>query len=334
VFAEAQWLYASHGISVFPVTENKKPAVRGYLNVGLNYSRELADRFPEHQAFGFATNSRNGITILDVDTTDENVLADALNRHGRTPLIARTASGKYHAYYKHSGEKRRIRPWPGRDIDLLGTGGMAVAVPSVVGAGEYEFIEGCLHLIPELPVLQNLDLSPAHDSSTGTRNRDLFRHCMKQARHCDSLEALLDVAETFNGELVEPLDSQEVSKVAASAWHYEETGTNYVGVHGAFFATNEAVDLITTDQDAFVMVAFLRASNRPDDVFMVANGLAERLGWTPKRVAAARTRLIDSGYIKRVRGAYMDRKTGIGRAALYVWEPVRDKLRLREKGVS
>jgi hypothetical protein len=329
MFAEAQPYYAERGIATFPVTDAKKPAVRGYLNVGLNYSRELADRFPDKPAFGFATNGRNGITILDVDTADEKVLADALQRHGQTPLIARTASGKYHAYYKHNGEKRRIRPWPGREIDVLGTGGMAVAVPSVVKGGSYEFIEGCLYLVPELPVLRNLDL-PAHHSSTGTRNRDLFRHCMKQARHCDTLEDLLDVATTFNGELVEPLDSAEVGKVAASAWHYEETGSNYVGKHGAFFAASECVNLITTDQDAFVLLAFLRASNKPDALFMVANGLADKFGWRRQRLAAARNKLIAEGYIKRLRHAHT------GHAALYVWLPVRDKLRLieKEKGVS
>jgi DNA-binding MarR family transcriptional regulator len=104
-----------------------------------------------------------------------------------------------------------------------------------------------------------------------------------------------------------------------SAWRYEETGQNYVGRHGAFFATNEAVGLITTDQDAFVMLAFLRASNKPDAIFPVANGLSNKLGWRRQRVTAARNRLIAAGYIKRVRNAYT------GHVAQYVW--VRDKAR-------
>ena len=93
-----------------------------------------------------------------------------------------------------------------------------------------------------------------------------------------------------------------------------------MGRHGAFFATSEAVNLITTDQDAFVMLAFLRASNKPDAIFPVANGLSNKFGWRRQRVTAARNRLIAAGYIKRVRNAYT------GHVAQYVW--VRDKARL------
>ena len=35
VFADAQPIYAEHGIATFPVTELKAPAVRGYLKMGL-----------------------------------------------------------------------------------------------------------------------------------------------------------------------------------------------------------------------------------------------------------------------------------------------------------
>ena len=42
-FANAQPLYAEHGIATFPVTAAKKPAVQGYLHTGLNSSRSLAN---------------------------------------------------------------------------------------------------------------------------------------------------------------------------------------------------------------------------------------------------------------------------------------------------
>jgi Bifunctional DNA primase/polymerase, N-terminal len=103
-------------------------------------TRGLVIKFPDAPAIGFATKRRNGVTILDIDTPDEKVLADALNRHGRTPLIARTGSGKFRAYYRHNGERRRIRPWRGLAIDLLGTGGFVVAPPSEVAKGSYSFI--------------------------------------------------------------------------------------------------------------------------------------------------------------------------------------------------
>jgi Bifunctional DNA primase/polymerase, N-terminal len=105
VFSNAQPIYAERGIATFPVTESKAPAVRGYLRLGLDTSRGLVIKFPDAPALGFATKRRNGVTILDIDTPDEKVLADALDRHGHTPLIARTGSGKFHAYYRHNGER-------------------------------------------------------------------------------------------------------------------------------------------------------------------------------------------------------------------------------------
>ena len=132
-FANAQPLYAEHGIATFPVTAEKKPAVGGYLHTGLKGSQALAAKFGNAPALGFVTDDRNGITVLDVDTPDERVLVRALDQHGHTPLIARTGSGKYHAYYRYNGERRRIRPWPGREIDLLGTG----------RDGDRAAIEGC-----------------------------------------------------------------------------------------------------------------------------------------------------------------------------------------------
>jgi hypothetical protein len=47
-------------------------------------------------------------------------------------------SGKFHCYYQFNGERRRIRPWQGRDIDLPGTGGMVIAPPSKLAKGRYE----------------------------------------------------------------------------------------------------------------------------------------------------------------------------------------------------
>jgi hypothetical protein len=75
------------------------------------------------------TGARSNVTVLDVDIGDERVLSDALARHGETPLVVRSGSGKYHAYYRHNGERRRIRPWRGLPIDLLGEGGLVVAPP-------------------------------------------------------------------------------------------------------------------------------------------------------------------------------------------------------------
>jgi hypothetical protein len=119
-FSRAQPLYAEHGIATFPVRivgDDKKPAIKHYMKVGLPGSAKLAMRFENDNALGFMLGDRTRLTILDVDTRDERVVAQALDRHGHSPLIVRTARRKYHAYYRHNREHRLIRPWPDRPID-------------------------------------------------------------------------------------------------------------------------------------------------------------------------------------------------------------------------
>jgi hypothetical protein len=78
VFPTWQPRYAAHGIPTFPVTAEKKPATTGYLSTGLSGSAKLARKFTDAEAFGFACGLRNKLTLADIDSTDERVLADAL----------------------------------------------------------------------------------------------------------------------------------------------------------------------------------------------------------------------------------------------------------------
>jgi hypothetical protein len=82
IFAAWQPQYAELGIATFPVRE-KKPAVKGYLNLGLRASGELRERFKDASAIGLAC-KRSGVTVLDVDSTDERLFADALDEFGPT----------------------------------------------------------------------------------------------------------------------------------------------------------------------------------------------------------------------------------------------------------
>jgi hypothetical protein len=207
-FAEWQPRYAEQGISTFPV-QDKKPAVRGYLKVGPDRSRELAQKFARHDAFGFALGRHSNIAVLDVDTSDERVLADALLRHGSTPIVVRSGSGNYQAWYRYRGERRRLRPWQGYPIDILGRG-YVVAPPSAGSRNSYAFIQGSLDDVAALPVLRGLDVAARLIARTeraiceGRRNQALWDHCMQQAHHCGSFDDLLDVAGTFNKERCEP----------------------------------------------------------------------------------------------------------------------------------
>jgi len=119
-------------------------------------SAKIVVSFPDADAFGFMCGSRSNITVLDVDSKDERILADAINRHGNTPIIARSGSGHFQAWYKHNGERRQIRPDRNVPIDILGTNGYVVGPPSQVTRGDYQFIEGSLDDLHNLPALLNV----------------------------------------------------------------------------------------------------------------------------------------------------------------------------------
>ena len=121
VFSKWQPIYAERRIATFPLNEEKVPRVKHWPKVGLKGSAELAAKFTDADALGFVTGRRSNVTIIDIDTTDENVTADAITRHGEPRIIARTASGKHHLFYRYNGEGRRIRPWDGLEITCSAT---------------------------------------------------------------------------------------------------------------------------------------------------------------------------------------------------------------------
>lgn len=102
---------------------------------------------------------------------------------------------------------------------------------------------------------------------------------MRSGRQIDDFDALLEVARTRNQEFLPPLPDNEVSQVASSAWSYTQRGQNRFGQHGVFFDTEQANRLITSHSDAFVLLAYLRAINRPESIFFVANALADTFRW-------------------------------------------------------
>jgi hypothetical protein len=304
--------YASRGIATFPVrTDDKRPAVKHYKKVGLPASALLAMKFEDDNAFGFMVGDRTKLTILDVDDTSERTLAAAQDRHGATPIIVRTGSGKFHAYYRHNREHRLIRPWPDRPIDLLGAG-FVIAPPSRAAKGQYEFIQGSLDDLDRLPVLRNLDL-PKAGAKQGARNNQLWRHCMRHANHVDCFDDLLDVARTFNDDCEPPMEETEVMATAQSAWRITERGDNWFSRKGVFFDNADIIRLINDDPDLYVMLSLLRAHNGPDAEFiMTVDWLSETLGWRRQRVIDTRRRII-AGYAKLISAA------GPGRAAYFGW---------------
>lgn len=304
VFGTWQQEYAARGLPTFPVIvteKEKRPAVRNYLRVGSLTSARLAKQFAQCNALGIVCGSQTGITVLDVDSNDECILADALERHGDTPFVVRTGSGNFQAWYRHNGEKRRIRAWGGHlPIDQLGAG-YVVAPPSVGKNRPYEIIQGGLDDLASLPRMRNIwkpgDQFDDKTVGEGARNMSLWRHCMRHAHCCDTLDDVIDVAQTYNDQAcIPPLPEEEVINVAKSAWRYTETGTNRVGQYGSWL-TQDSVDAMVGDPHVLTLVAYLQAHNGLNSIFWVADGLQDTLGWSRRKFKSARRKLIDLGWI-------------------------------------
>lgn len=327
-FAHWQPEYAAHKLAIFPVRivgTEKKPAVNNYLRIGQRASSQLAKRFADADAFGFALGARSKITVLDCDSDDERVLDDALNRHGRTPFVVRSGSGHYQAWYRHSGERRHIRPDPARPIDVLG-GGFVVAPPSRGVKSPYQVISGSLDDLDRLPPLQNFEPAAAESViagggiAVGRRNGELWRHCMRHARSCDDLVALLDVAETFAAQCEQsaeaPLTADEICKTAESAWAYNQRGDNWIGArHLQFDSATFPPSELSRDPFLFTLLSWLRDHDGPGRVIMIADGLAEVLGWSKHQVRETRRRAIEGQWV------VMIEPPSRSRAARFTWGP-------------
>jgi Bifunctional DNA primase/polymerase, N-terminal len=323
-FRDWQHVYADHLIPTFPVQispAGKKPMVSHYGRFGLRASSEIARKFPDATALGFMAGRRTGLTILDVDTSDERVLADALTRCGPTPVIVRSGSGNYQAWYRYNGEKRLIRPEPDSPIDILGSG-FVVAPPSRGTKGEYQFIQGGLDDLDGLPTMRggieiafpplSPDLLPTKATAQGNRNNSLWRYCMQSAHFCDDFGSLLDVARTYNEPLLTPLSDDEVVKTAKSAWKKTQSGENWFGSHGARLSVEDAGRLVG-DPYVLALVIWLTAHNRPDAKFWIADGLKDQLDWSLYQLREARRRAVARGEIKRIRSHRL------GKPAVYIF---------------
>ena len=306
IFAEWQPQYAERGIATFPVRE-KRPAVSGYLKMGVRASQQLAIKFPNDNSFGLACR-RNRITVLDIDTPDERLLADALSEYGPSPFIVRSGSGNWQAWYRHAGETRRVRPDPSRPIDILGDG-FVVAPPSEATPGRYIIIAGSLDDLDRLPPMRRPTAPQSGPAATlqrlesGKRNDELWRACMKSARECREVTELMRRAAEMNRVMFyEPLPDEEVLRIVASAWSYELSGSNQFGRAGRVEFEPEEVDqLVSSDQDALLLLTVLRRHHAIGESFLIANGMHQTMGWRRQRLTAVRRRLEQRGLIREVR---------------------------------
>ena len=267
-------LYA-HGLMPIPCSaddDGKVPGVRWSQwtrRPGVRAVTRLAERFSTENV-GIITGLSN-VTIIDVDDPRMSI-PDVARRFGATPMITKTPSGGRHHWYRATNERCSNMRTQGLPIDVKGLGGFVVVPPSIrpsgVHAGKrYEFLDGGWADLARLPRLKPgaLPESPAISPPTtreGQRNDRLFRTLMAHARACDSLDALLDVASYENERFMPPLPHAEVIKAAASAWSYEQRGSNFAGGGSGVFVARAAIDALVKHRrgaDAMAMLVILRA---------------------------------------------------------------------------
>jgi hypothetical protein len=318
IFATAQPRYAALKIATFPfdaTTEVKcGPMVSHFDRMGLRASEQMALRYPNAPGLAAMAGDRNRITVIDIDehgAAGERLLADAQLQFGNSKFITRTPSGGFHAYFRHNGEGRKIRPDPRKPIDLIG-GGPIVLPPSRGYRSDYEIIHGRLDDLAALEPMRSksvgapdsaIDLSSVRQ---GERDKKFWPYVARRAHQVSSLEALMDVARELNELMSPPLSDAEVVAKCKYWWSKTERGENWYGVGGYVRADHKLIDnLMMSDPDAFQLLMFLKRHNWGREFFL-ANETCNSMpggGWRRQRFTAARSRLIDRGYLVVVKPA-------------------------------
>jgi hypothetical protein len=123
-----------------------------------------------------------------------------------------------------------------------------------------------------------------------------------------------------NSEFQEPLPENEVRLKVEHWWDLTLADKNKFGP-----GTLKGVgwqEALSDDPPLLALICWLKGKNRPNSLFLVANGMWIYLNqgqpdgwWSEDKVSAARRRAVDGGWIKKVRKEYR------GVAAGFEWGP-------------
>ena len=187
-----------------------------------------------------------------------------------------------------------------------------VVLPPSLGAEQpYQIIEGHLDDLASLTKIKNApmrraqgiprDLAGMRDGDG--RNPTLFDRVRREGHHLSpTIEAFAEFARRENAKAAEPMEEDEVIKVAANVLKYRLDGTLWSG--GIVAIDHRDIDgLMMQNPDAYLLYSFLQRHHWGRD-FPLANELASRMpagGWSRKRFAAARAALIEAGFLMVVR---------------------------------
>jgi len=162
-FASAALRLHAYGLIPIPCggDDGKVPGARSKRwknRPGGEVMRQLVLRFPEAN-IGILTGPSR-LCVVDVDSTDERLVAEMLRRFGITPLMIETPSGGKHLYFRLSGEYcRNLRKSDGLPVDIKATGGFLVVPDSIRLCGEhagkpYRIVKGAWDEVARLPPIK------------------------------------------------------------------------------------------------------------------------------------------------------------------------------------
>jgi hypothetical protein len=321
-FAEMAFALAERGLAVIPCPgdDGKSPrgAIKGYhrweKGPGPDTIRRLAADHGDAN-IGIIT-SLSGLTVADVDEGGRDA-DEIIRRAGDTPLITRTPSGGLHLYYRSNGERSANLRQSGLAVDVKGSSAGIIIVPPSFRRSTgvpYRFERGGWDDLHGLPTAKPGSLS-AHSSGNdgsnpvvqrGERNNRLFKISLRQARHCDDLDSLIDAIATINDGLPEPLTENEIVRLAASAWEYEATGRNWVGDQPRAVLVADTVKQLSmapNGPDALVLLSNLLvahgARRKRGEPFAISPPAMSGsvLSWGRNRIRNARQTLIELGFL-------------------------------------
>lgn len=320
-FGSAALELHAHGLAVMPTggEDGKTPLLLNWSK-WRGQSRATVEAFArKHPGANVAiVTGLSRLTVVDAD--DENTLADAEQRFGKSPIVTRSPRGGGHLYFRSSGERNaNLRP-DGLNVDIKGVGGMVLAPPSVrSGLGAYRMERGSWKALSELlPLAQGsiperdrakpqLEAEAVHDTPCGTveglRNVELFTALRYHAEGCESLSELTMEAHAINAQFSPPMPRAEAEKTAGSVWRMKSEGRIILpGQQRIIMLPGEQDEL---GSDAYYFLAMVKRRHgakggRPFALSPKAMQKAEVLTrWGRKRYAMAIGALLHAGYLVR-----------------------------------
>ena len=302
IFADCAQDYSNLGLRVFPTggDEGKTPLIRGWNKVGKNALSELIKKFPDSN-IGIIDGTDGGITRVDID--DPQLIDDCIQEFGDTPIKVGTPSGGYHLWYRANQEKRIIS-YQGEAIDILGRGGMGIAPPSInPKKGTYQFIQGTLEDIPKLPRIKRITTTKLQkDMCTGDgRNVALFDYARSIALNYQYKESLYEKLFDHNSEFKDPINANEVQKVADSVWNYKQQNRLFIpGCEASSVIPRNEYERLLNSPQALSLLIKLRLEHgwRNGGRFALTAATAKTINVSYETFKKARQKLIDEDLIK------------------------------------